>query len=1340
MSLNANSTPNSPCATQPTTITFQHSTAQHKQRVRVLQNYLQEFLDDHPNFCSQQLPDCVRAVSDFCNTPSEQIQDNMLIALLETVLDASHSIVLHEKYIGDLVLIVYCISTCKGSITSADLAFLRKESFPSQTFRAALETFHICNKLLPGEFDLATITDTVKDLYCSVETKEKQHFLKMLINTILQNYSSSGGEWDCFFITDKFNLLHFLENMDETLLLTQAPLSQINKYVYAYLFVIWMKDFREYSSVKDNVLVDELHTLFFSSESFDIRSTDDFITSLCERSNLPQLYPFNVFGQAWIPDFVNLHNKLSDSDFHIWDTCNKAITHSFLSCFSEEVRRNFSDTLFRMCDQQFALPFSNETMTNTAADIQQVLGLSRLANDPKHVLSIFFRAFHHYFNSISSPSESVDTSKSLNEIARDFCGWFKSRLFFNNPESLSQHHDTNQSSNNEEAFLPLKLWDSLNFSFEHFFTTSSDCFQMPFILFGNGASRNLKSFVTSELKPLMNHYLDYCKATLQLFKEYIDLFLTIGKQLSHSDDITSFFWVFKFEKTGDSVVIKILESEVEPNAPTFVIHRLNYNEVAQRFDLLKYVHPFVKEGERLSAYLSLKSLVIILLWLQKKPVGLFLLADEKDKDHSSTVYYAMRHDKTILDRFFTKDITETSESVKKKKEDESSPDKKADKEDESLHEAILSLACDKYCSERVDRVLPGTDSFFNLNWGALYKSQATSTPMMDYYIAAEEFKFDDVGPSNIQKHIGDSLSILIILTLMDLKYYEMHNFLVNDQSNLVLDSCTLSQGIDEYEYRDGLLRWMTENPYGKIFSTIQKFKKQYLATTNYDCVLEGLVQLYTGRQCISAIPQADGTYNNAIPEAGVTSLSDRVVDDLNHDSTNSVEENTDPDSKVDPGPGVVAHLHGVVYDADSIVLYYSQDQELKIKAAREQILKNCITVGLGFFADPTFKQFLKPENSGSVDRLVIISDQSPKIGDINTSFLPKNVFWYRVCSGCYSDPLVLFVVELALRVSPWFNDFWKNFGRANRLKLLSLLLRDHQEEGATRKISDGVSLEDQSQFREYLDQPDSLVFEGYVTALLDATQLNSLDEVDKKQKELETKLDRIHGIHGKNRPLKVLQLDGNSFNDPIKLAQLLKFYSKLNEFSLASNKITHIGCKALAEALEVNSSLKRLVLDHNPIGDQGIQSLAKALKLNNSLELLILEKTNCTPTGVSALGQALKVNTKLKVLRLHDNNIGDEGVAALCDGLRINKNLGQLGLKHNNIASNGAINLANALLENNSLNGIALHSNKIDDAGVDELVRVLSQNTRIKLGLQQNIITSEKATAIKSLFGDRILI
>ncbi|KAL0213825.1 hypothetical protein P9112_006009 [Eukaryota sp. TZLM1-RC] len=191
----------------------------------------------------------------------------------------------------------------------------------------------------------------------------------------------------------------------------------------------------------------------------------------------------------------------------------------------------------------------------------------------------------------------------------------------------------------------------------------------------------------------------------------------------------------------------------------------------------------------------------------------------------------------------------------------------------------------------------------------------------------------------------------------------------------------------------------------------------------------------------------------------------------------------------------------------------------------------------------------------------------------------------------------------------------------------------------------------------------------------------------------------------------------------------------LEFLDVSYSNINNTGAIALAESLKVNSKLKTLWLNNNPIGDQGIQYLAKVLEFNNSLDTLWLDQTNCTPIGVFALSQALKVNTKLEILRLDDNNIGDEGVAALCDGLRVNKNLRQLWLQNNNITSNGAMNLANALLENNSLYCIELGSIKIDDAGVDVLVQILSQKTGIKLELEQNNISSEKAKAIKNLFG-----
>ncbi|KAM4632040.1 NLR family CARD domain-containing protein 3 [Discoglossus pictus] len=213
-----------------------------------------------------------------------------------------------------------------------------------------------------------------------------------------------------------------------------------------------------------------------------------------------------------------------------------------------------------------------------------------------------------------------------------------------------------------------------------------------------------------------------------------------------------------------------------------------------------------------------------------------------------------------------------------------------------------------------------------------------------------------------------------------------------------------------------------------------------------------------------------------------------------------------------------------------------------------------------------------------------------------------------------------------------------------------------------------------------------------------------------------------------------LRMENNKFQDEVMdlLASVLRAKDcTIHRLSLAENRLSNRGVKALGRALMVNHSLAVLDLHGNSIGPSGARALADSLQNNQVLLSLNLQNNQIKAEGAHFLAQCLLVNRKLRALNIQKNNIGSEGAKSLAASLKKNQVLQELWLSSNCLGDRGATAIAEALPANSSLNTLDLQSNSISNSGLSSLTKGLSENQSLThLNLRENSISIEGARAL----------
>ena len=172
-----------------------------------------------------------------------------------------------------------------------------------------------------------------------------------------------------------------------------------------------------------------------------------------------------------------------------------------------------------------------------------------------------------------------------------------------------------------------------------------------------------------------------------------------------------------------------------------------------------------------------------------------------------------------------------------------------------------------------------------------------------------------------------------------------------------------------------------------------------------------------------------------------------------------------------------------------------------------------------------------------------------------------------------------------------------------------------------------------------------------------------------------------------NRSLKILDLTSNGFAlaSSKAFANFLESNtSRLENLSLAQNKLSSFGCSQIFSALSKNTTLKSLSMAGTQAHEPGqLVVLANALMNNHTLERLNLAENRLCDSACSDIAAALISNTSLLALNLFGNRIGNSGVLQLAEALKNNSTLEQLNLASNHRLGTEAYKALEDMLEAN---------------------------------------------------------
>lgn len=188
-----------------------------------------------------------------------------------------------------------------------------------------------------------------------------------------------------------------------------------------------------------------------------------------------------------------------------------------------------------------------------------------------------------------------------------------------------------------------------------------------------------------------------------------------------------------------------------------------------------------------------------------------------------------------------------------------------------------------------------------------------------------------------------------------------------------------------------------------------------------------------------------------------------------------------------------------------------------------------------------------------------------------------------------------------------------------------------------------------------------------------------------------------------NKTIKILDLHNTGILDEgVKyICQALEKNNTLKHLYLDANGVTVEGAKYIANYFNylVNNNLKgvtSLWLDINRLDDEGAIILANSLSNYKYLKRLVVGSNRLSHIGCKAICESLVNSKNLIVLDLGlykstsdlgelPNNIGDEGVKYISEFIRNNKSVKVLSILHNNINGDGISEITNALNENSNI-------------------------------------------------------
>ncbi|KAL0246493.1 hypothetical protein GEMRC1_007705 [Eukaryota sp. GEM-RC1] len=459
---------------------------------------------------------------------------------------------------------------------------------------------------------------------------------------------------------------------------------------------------------------------------------------------------------------------------------------------------------------------------------------------------------------------------------------------------------------------------------------------------------------------------------LLLFQEFSRIFRQLPEPYKQTNGFSEYHFESRPGTSSNLIDVTVTISDIHESVDLFdcfCIRSVRHN----RFDLLNHVYPFLKlSSTSYKSILSYKSLIIIIMWLKCFPVGLLLSVDNVDYNGIS------------------------------------------------LYKSFIN---DPKFKKLRGEAFSNSTHFIDLNWSSLYKTNEASSMDVNYHIVSHRIQDSSrQGKVNVYNFIGDFVAILFSTTMIDFSLGIFDYEDVAKETLSVIQSTVKKDGCECYEddydpikFIQKLNYWSEENsPYLGCLMTLYNSNLFRFATTNFDCVLESIFNLF----------HPDRNFQTVIPLGCCTS------NPFHNTKLASISELTSSWKSTE-----VFHLHGVVYEEDSLVLYYSQRQHEFLNKFCKFVLKNCICVLLGFFGDRTFDWFLEEEiqsKTSSIQRLTVISPNEPSSRHFSTTnngtiHLPENVYWLSLDVSRYDDALIAFFTEILQRFCPSFDSiFTKN--------------------------------------------------------------------------------------------------------------------------------------------------------------------------------------------------------------------------------------------------------------------------------------------------------------------------
>jgi Ran GTPase-activating protein 1 len=219
--------------------------------------------------------------------------------------------------------------------------------------------------------------------------------------------------------------------------------------------------------------------------------------------------------------------------------------------------------------------------------------------------------------------------------------------------------------------------------------------------------------------------------------------------------------------------------------------------------------------------------------------------------------------------------------------------------------------------------------------------------------------------------------------------------------------------------------------------------------------------------------------------------------------------------------------------------------------------------------------------------------------------------------------------------------------------------------------------------------------------------------------------------------LRVFEIFNNMMGDAgaIALAPLLAASPILEEFRMATTRVSKAGGKAVVAALVNCKCLTRLDLSDNTLGDDAGTMLASIVQQNPNLRILRLGDVGIERISTKAILKALASSKpNLEELDLQHSDIGSGAtLRSLIRFVLSNERLNKLQIESTNLKNRGAQALLKDLGSHSALQYLSLRGNELTSKVAPQIVNYLTTSAfLLKLDVNGNAFDSEALESIRN--------